>query len=74
MESLGYTDVQTESYIRSAILASQSGPGASGKPTALNNNFFNKAPVVKHYENDPLSLISIFAKKHGVPQPSESKS
>lgn len=54
------SDVQTESYIRSAILGSQ-----SQQATALLNNFV--APTAK--DTDPLSIINIFAKRHAAPEP-----
>jgi hypothetical protein len=59
VESAVYTDVQTDSYIRTQIGASQS----ASKGHAMVNNFLNKGPTVKHQEHDPLSLIAIFTKK-----------
>ena len=47
-----------------------SGSLAVSRPAAMANNFLNKEPqTIKHYENDPLSLISLFAKKHAAPPP-----
>ena len=63
-ESQSYKDIDLvqESYIQSHILASQSGATANLRGVAQTQNFFVQAP--KAGDTDPLSLISIFAKRN----------
>lgn len=69
-ESLaGATDVKTDSYIQSQIGMSSSAI-APGKP-AVNN--YLKEPKT-HFEADPMSLISIYARLHAAPHPAMDSS
>lgn len=63
-ESQSYKDIDLvqESYIQSHILASQSGAAANVRGAPQTQNFFGQAP--RAADTDPLSLISIFAKRN----------
>lgn len=63
------TDVKTDSYIQSQIGMSSS---VAGPKPAVNN--YLKEPKTAHYEADPMSLISIYARLHAAPPPAQESS